>query len=230
MRRIVLMALSVILALVVAAPMAAGSQTLGDPTLGKLGAQWWTWALEKPTATNPLLGSYSYTTDEGAKKCDGSNPSGAWFLAGTTSGTPVTRECTVPSTTQIFFPIANNFQAQHPNVWTEEELRQFVNNCMNKALVRSTMFLTVDGQPVPISIKKQRADTPLFTFFLPADNIFGVPAYAGKYEAVADGVWVLLSPLSKGTHTITFGGNFPNNPEQCGGPFSQNNTYILTVV
>jgi hypothetical protein len=93
------------------------------------------------------------------------------------------------------------------------------------------MFVTVDGEPVPVSIQKNQAKTPLFTVNLPEQNIFGPPdiAPAGKYEGAADGVWVLLRPLKKGTHTITFGGDFPKNPTECGGPFKQNNTYILTV-
>ena len=62
MRRIVVIALSVILALVVAIPMASGTpkadqgQTIGKKILGELGAEWWTLALEEPTATNPLIG------------------------------------------------------------------------------------------------------------------------------------------------------------------------------
>jgi hypothetical protein len=236
-KRAIVMALSVLLALIVAMPMAFGkaeptantSQTQGNQILGKLAAEWWIWALEENRTTNPLLGSYSNTTGVGAKKCDGSNPSGVWFLAGSGDSSTVTRECSVPANTQIFFPVGNNFFAEAPGVLTETELRQFVNNCMDKALVGSTMFVTVDGEPLRVSIKKQRADTPLFTFDLPQNNIFGDPSLAGTYEAVADGVWVLLPPLSEGTHTITFGGNFPNNPADCGGPFSQDNTYILTV-
>ena len=64
---------------------------------------------------------------------------------------------------------------------------------------------------------------PSFSLTLPADNFFGVPA--GIYApAVADGVYLLLRPLTPGSHTITFG---------CkgflAGEFSQEITYHLTV-
>jgi hypothetical protein len=220
-RRIVVVALSVILALVVAMPIASGQpQATAKPsqTLGELGADWWKWAVQKPEHINPLVGSYS-----GGPKCKGQR-GGVFFLAGTLTGESVTRECTVSSNTWIFFPVVNTFQGEPKGIGSEEEFRQFVNNCIDQALVGSTTFVILDGEPLTI---QERADTPLFNLTVPGNNVFGAPP--GRYQAVADGVWVLLPPLSEGTHTIEFGGDFPNNPEECGGPFRQNNTYILTV-
>jgi hypothetical protein len=220
-RRIVVIALSVILALVVAMPMVSGKpQATASPrqSLGELGADWWKWALQKPEHINPLVGSYS-----GGPQCQGQR-GGVFFLAGSLTGEAVTRECTVSSNTWIFFPIVNNFFGEPKGIGSEEEFRQFVNNCMDQALVGSTTFVTLDGEPLTI---QERADTPLFNLTLPGPNVLGAPP--GRYQAVADGLWVLLPPLTEGTHTITFGGTFPNNPRACGGPFSQNNTYILTV-
>jgi hypothetical protein len=228
-RRIVVIVLSVIMALVVALPMASGKtqatsdpgQSIGKRILGELGARWWTWAVEEPTATNPQIGPDGC---EGPFSLKGRE---VFFLSGTLSGEPVMRECTVSRKTWLFFPVVNTFTGEPTGVSSEEAFRQFVNNCMDQALVDSTVFVTVDGEPLRVSIKKQRADTPLFTFDLPADNIYGAPS--GEYQAVADGVWVLLHPLKEGTHTVTFGGDFPNNPAECGGPFSQDNTYVITV-
>ena len=228
MRRIVVMALSVILALVVAIPVATGKQPAlpalanNSQTLGELGAEWWTLVLEEPVPTNPLIGSY---TDE-SPKCEVSTTFAkreVFFLVGTQTGEPVTRECTVSHKAWIFFPVVNVVDIERIGDLTEDEIREIVNDQMDQILDDSTMFVTVDGEPVPVSIQQQRADTPLFTVNLPEENIFGNPAFAGKWEGVADGVWVLLRPLKKGTHTITFGGTFPN------AGFRQNNTYILTV-
>jgi hypothetical protein len=229
-RRIVVIALSVILALVVAIPMAFGKPALpalskDSQTLGELGAEWWTLVIEEPVPTNPLFGSY---TDE-SPKCETSTTFAkreVFFLVGTTTGAKVTRECTVSHKAWIFFPVVNSVDVEHPGDLTEAQIRKLVNDQIDQFLVGSTMFVTVDGKRVPVSIQKQRADSPLFTVTLPANNIFGGPpaAPAGTYEGVADGVWVLLRPLKKGEHTITFGGDFPN------GGFRQNNTYILTVV
>ena len=104
MKRAIVMALSVLLALVVAAPMALGQvdQSAATPAPGgELAAAQWQWALEKPQPKNPLLGSYS-----GGPKCDGtplSDTAGAtWFLSGTLDGSPVTRTCTVPIFSSLF--------------------------------------------------------------------------------------------------------------------------------
>jgi len=226
-RRIVVIALSIMLALVVAIPMASGKAALTNnkQTLGKLGAEWWTQIIEEPVPTNPLYGSYT----KKSQKCDVSTTFAkreVFFLVGTTTGEKVTRKCTVSHKAWIFFPVVNTVDIEHPGDLSEAKMRRLVNDQIDQFLVKSTIFVTVDGKRVPVSKKKNRADTPLFRVNVPKNNIFGGPPAvpAGKYKAVADGVWVLLPPLKKGKHTITFGGNFPN------GGFKQNNTYILTVV
>jgi hypothetical protein len=235
-RRILLIALSAILALVVTIPVASGKPALpaiskDSQTLGELGAEWWTRVIEEPVPTNPLFDSY---TNE-SPKCEVSTTFAkreVFFLVGTTSsGETVTRKCTVSHKAWIFFPVFNYVDIEPPDDLTEEEIRQIVSRCFDPALVGSTLRVTVDGEPVPVSIQNNQTKTPFFTVNLPEDHIFGGPAVApaGPYEGAADGIWVLLRPLKKGTHTITFGGDFPNAPTQCGGPFSQNNTYILTV-
>jgi hypothetical protein len=51
----------------------------------------------------------------------------------------------------------------------------------------------------------------------------------------SDGYWLMVEPLSIGTHTISFGGSLtffgdldPSTPEL--DPFPQNNTYEISVV
>lgn len=215
------------LALVVAIPIASGKPALpalsnNSQTLGELGAEWWKWALEEPASTYPAQDA------DTASQCEGYTTYAkreVFFLAGTQSGNPVQRECTVSHKTWIFLPVVNNVDVEPIGALTEDEIRTIVNEQMDQFLMGVTsqdLYVTVDGEPVPVSIQKNRADTPLFTVNLPKDNIFGAAAPEGEYEAVADGVWVLLRPLKKGEHTITFGGTFNG--------FEQDNTYILTVV
>jgi hypothetical protein len=210
------------MALVVAVPIASGQTTptaTDTETLGELGAEWWTWALEEPRSTNPLQDKDKASQCEGTTTFEGGE---VLFLAGTTSGNEVTRECTISSETWIFFPVVNTVNLEPTGTSTEQKLRTLSNRQINQFLARSTMFVTVDGKSIAISEQENRADTPLFPVNLPRNNIFGVKPE--PYEAVADGVWVLLPPLSEGTYTIEFGGTFN------GGAFSQDNTYILTVV
>jgi hypothetical protein len=91
------------------------------------------------------------------------------------------------------------------------------------------MLVTVDGKEVK-SNRIVRALSPVFTLTLPEENVFdpfvppdGVPG--DEYEsASADGLWVTLPPLPPGEHEIHFEMSAPNVG------FSQDNTYILTVV
>ena len=212
MKRAIVMALSVILALIVAAPMALGqTQATSGNSLdpGQLSAQWWKWALQKPADQSPLVGSYS-----GGPQCQGQRD-GVFFLAGTLTGEPVTRECTVSSGTWLFFPVVNSFCGDVKGTGSEQEFRQCARDSLDQILQGSSIFVTVDGEPVSV----QRAESPLFTVTLPQNNVLGAPP--GAYDVVSDGVWVLLPPLSEGTHTIHFGAT--------GGGFTQDNTYIITV-
>ena len=46
-------------------------------------------------------------------------------------------------------------------------------------------------------------ESQLFNVTLPANNVFGVKE--GMTQAVADGWFIMLEPLPKGTHTLEFG-------------------------
>jgi hypothetical protein len=184
----------------------------------ELGADWWQWAAQKPTPINPQVGSYS-----GGPKCNGSSGErGIWFLAGSYNGTRVVRHCTVPVGTKLFFPIVNVFNGDPKGIFNEKSYRQGVNDFIDQTLKGGTTYATVDGKPV----SGERADTPVFPLTFPKHNLYGAPPGFSQLS-VADGVWVLEHPLSKGEHTVRFGGDFPNAP---GGGFEQDNTYKLTVV
>ena len=64
MKRIIVVALSVVLALTLATPMALGQGAKASGTAGELAAAWWQWALSKPVAENPLLGEDPDYTEE----------------------------------------------------------------------------------------------------------------------------------------------------------------------
>ena len=217
--------------MVLAAPPAsahAGHRSARQERIRELGADWWQWALEKPAPINPQVGSYS-----GGPKCNGaSGERGVWFLAGALGGGKAVRHCTVLVGTKLFFPIVNAFDADPRGTFNEKTYRRCVNRFMDRELKGSTTYATVDGKPArPVS--GQRADTPVFTFDLPKDNVFGDSSLAGSYLGVADGLWVLEHPLSKGEHTVRFGGRFPNAPTGgCigAGPRKENITYTLRVV
>ena len=232
MKRAIVMAVSVLMALIVVLPMAFGQVGQGakaSGTAAELAAAWWQWAYSKPVGDSPLIGGYT-----GTDRCDGTPVSPTqgkqWFLAGTSDGSKVVRTCTMPVGTHLFFPVVNVVGIPFPAnpLETKETERAAAIARMDAVLGARDFFslVTVDGKMVK-SNRIGRATYslgtgPYFTLTLPKDNVFGQPA--GEYEATADGLWVTLPPLPPGVHTIHFEASAPSVG------VSQNNTYILTVV
>jgi hypothetical protein len=250
-KRIIIMALGVLLALALASPMALAQVGKGADASGKAGelaAAWTQWALSKPIdepRDSPLIGGGSDYSEE---QCDGTplspTPGKTWFLAGTVDSSEVVRSCTMPVGTKLFFPVVNFFafpfdpNANPPE--TPENQREAAIAAMDAVLTDPdlSMQVTVDGKELEFTVdgtqvksnRIVRAISPaFFTVTLPEENVFdlfvaqGVPG--DVYEGwTADGVWVTLPPLPPGEHEIHF--------EMSTGPegFSQDNTYILTVV
>ncbi len=178
---------------------------------------------------NPLIGSY-----EGGAQCAGGGAGKVWFLAGTFTGESATRTCQVPANKSIFFPVFNvECSTVEGNPPPRDTLQEYVTIITDAALEDSSLFATLDGEDVLGNISDNRAASGLFKFTLPKNNVDvfcptetpGVTQQCppGPTKAAADGIWVLLPPLERGTHTIHFGGSF------FGGELTQDNTYTLTV-
>lgn len=182
-------------------------------TYGEWSAKWWQWALSIPSTTNPL-------TDTTGEFC-GENQSGnVWFLAGTIGGS-ATRTCTIPAGKAIFLPIVNQFDCCESGQ-TVEDMRKNVTFQIDNV---TSMTFDLDGVHLK-NLLNYRAQSPVFSFSLPADNFFGAPA--GVYEpTVSDGYYLMLAPLRKGQHTIDFTGSIsPNAPF---GGLALNVNYTINI-
>jgi hypothetical protein len=216
-RRIVLVALSVILALVVAMPMVSGkpasnTQNLSSPgQLKKLTAEWWNWAFA--TSPSPLEGSYT-----GGTQCEGEYVEGVFFLAGAAfdpNVPTVERTCTVPANTPILFPVVNVVcSAAFNTIQEPDDPKPYHKKCaepVTDATVDppSTFSATLDGQDLTL---QRIASGQFWWTIVPEDAPFGVPT--GTYRAGSDGLWVFLEEgLPPGEqHTIVFGGTFVDTP------------------
>jgi hypothetical protein len=196
----------------------------------KLAAEWWQWALSYPVSNSPLF------DETGAMACLGDqDPGNIFFLAGVfnVSGT-ATRNIKVPAGTRLFFPVVNvewdNVGIDPP--FTVAQLYEAADSFVGAI---NTLHATIDGKPVQ-DLSSYRAKSNPFCYKLPAtDNIyqfFGVPPeWLAPFACptgfcvcpvVADGYWLLLSPLSVGPHTINFGGGTDT--------FNLNITYNIEVV
>ena len=207
-KRAIVIAISVILALAVAAPIASGQTASQPQDLKALSGEWWTWAISKPS---PLDGDYIQ-----GRKCKGEFVEGVFFLAGTTGG-DATRTCTVPADTALFFPVLNSFITDG-----EEAYPEGPTNFVDTALANGEFSATLDGEDLEII----RIATGPFTLTVPKPNIFKAPP--GPYTAVSDGLWVYLPQgLEPGEYTLQFGGTSVTAE---GEPFSVDVTYNLKVV
>jgi hypothetical protein len=179
-------------------------------------AAWWQWALAIPAeAGHPFFGDdeFDVTTGQTGK---------VWFLAGV-FGT-YTREITIPHGTRLFVAIIN---AEASNLETDP----FFGATEEEQAAAATAFadyiedpfLEVDAVALD-DIDDYRFVSPQFSFTVPDPNVLLVEPGSGT--SVSDGYWAMIGPLSKGTHTIHFGGSFVGTPF---GDFSLDDTYEVTV-
>src|SRR5919112_3044048 len=259
-KRAIVVAISVLLALVVAAPIASGQSSsqgknLGKgQNLGKLTGDWYNWAVS--TNPSPVFGSDLTQPVYSDAQCDGNFVDGVFFLAGSLTSDPVTRTCTVPvpANTPILFPVVNYGCGAAPTIPVVDENGHPVldengnqtftgdpkpyNKCSQDVIdyfvLHSTnVFATLNGEQ-PLEI--QRLESGPFTLTVPSngqdppsDYLPTVPP--GSYKSAASGLWVYLPQgLEPGTNTLHWGGTFELPPEFGGGTFTQDITYILTVV
>jgi hypothetical protein len=241
MKRAIVVAISVLLALVVAAPIASGQSSsqgknLGKgQNLGKLTGDWWNWAVS--TNPSPLVGGDlvgGVPADYTEAQCDGNFVDGVFFLGGSITNDPVTRNCTVPANTPILFPVVNTACGAAPTIDPDGDgtftgdpkpYNKCAKDLLDQIVLNSTMsmFATLDGEPLEI----QRLESGPFTLTVPgperSDILPTVPP--GSYKSWASGFWVYLPQgLEPGTYTLQWGGTFTNVG------FEQDITYNLTVV
>jgi hypothetical protein len=206
-----------------------GKSQNGGGKYANLSANWWAWALSRPTIdidgtnTNPILD----TTGEFALvgQQNGIGPGKKYiFLAGT-FGFDAVREVTIPAGKSLFFPVLN-FNADNavdpPTDFSVPELRAIARD--NIDVVDST-YARINGEDVEVF----RTKSPTFQYTLPEENsiydYLGLvgPQFEGTVKpVVSDGYWAVIPPLAPGEYVVEFGGAIT-------GVFSVNVTYLLTV-
>ena len=190
-------------------------------TYAQWSERWWQWLLAIPVDQNPTL-------DSTGEDCAVDQSGHVWFLSGTAGGS-ATRTCTIPHGTFLFFPIINaEMDYPCPDAGFEpapgQSLEAFLTENV-KALIDlvNDPQVEVDG----VSVKKvsdYRVTSRLFYF----TGDLSMTAYdscitGSPQPAVSDGYWIMLAPLSKGTHTIHFRGEIE------GFGFATETTYTLFV-
>ena len=245
-RLALVVAVALVLALLLAAPVFAKKGNRGNPrvlpphssaygmTYGDWGATWWQWALAIPAATNPLNDEFGDYAAEGQ-----SGP--VWFLGGTVNFTPVPgedyayegvaeRTCSVPAGKALFFPIVNvEASTAEGNGETVEELTTL---CDFYVTHTTELSMAIDGRAL-VSLFAYRGTSGGYPLWWPDDDaLFGLPPLDEPTLSVSDGYWMFLPPLPPGPHELHWAGKqeFSLAADGFDAIFSQDITYHLTVV
>ena len=189
-------------------------------------ARHWQWLFSMPGDAHPLADTAPADTNQSGK---------VWFLGGTFTSVEIggvvigtaDRTVTIPAGTSLFFPLLDVEGSDiEGNGDTEAELRAYA-QALTDFIDPDNLFLEIDGKSVT-NLDKYRVQSPLFTIGpLPEGNLLGVPAGTTGIS-VSDGYFVMLKPLSVGTHTLHFGGLV--DLTSVGGPvFMLDISYEVTV-
>ena len=192
---------------------------------GEWSARFWQWSYSLPIDHHPLFDTADCSTGQADK---------VWFLGGSFVSTTNTwgRSCRsrpgivpFPAARPFFVAIANSeASTAEGNGDTKAELSAAAKGFQDFFTIYSC---EIDGVSVK-DLGNYRVQSPLYTFGpLPDNNIlqyFGINAPAGTTSlSVADGIQIMVEPLSVGGHTIHFHAEAP------GFNFLLDITYNLTV-
>jgi len=187
---------------------------------GEWQARWFRWFIEIPAPVNPLF-------DETGALCSVGQSGPVWFTAPVARTGTTTRACTIPTGKALFvLGIGNECSNIEPPPFfgaTEAQLRACAASGFEEFWGGSTVSITVDGVAIP-ELDRYRTQTPLFSYTLPEDNLYGLPAGTTATMAISDGNAVIVKPLAPGSHRIVIHIDAPS----LGAPVDL--IYNLTVV
>jgi hypothetical protein len=191
-------------------------------------AKWWQWNLGQDTNHVELVGEPGICTGPA---------SGVRFLAGAPGSITETKHVDIPAGTPLFFAIlsaeSDNTGCPMTTLTADELTAQAVGNWSAVTLTTCTIDgVAVAGLEDPTNTIYDVVSPP-FSYttsekgnFLPEFNgVTCIPGGTTIYPAVTDGVYLMLSPLSPGKHTIHFVGEVGPG----GAYLTQDITYDITV-
>lgn len=171
--------------------------TVAGKTIGAWSAGWWQWA----AAMAPPGDSFSDTTGEFANV----NQRGpVFFLAGSPGGSN-SRQFTVPANTYLLMPLLCGELSQL-ELGFNQTAAQIQQAARQQADNINSLHATLDGISIPqATLYLHREVSPNFSFVAVAGNLVYIPPGASGI-AVADGYFLMISPLPPGTYVLNYGG------------------------
>jgi hypothetical protein len=228
----------------------APNSTVEGRTLGEWSAVWWqsvfatpVYAADGTTIIHPQFDAGLNAGDTLDLNYAHSSPDGrVTFLYGSFFGGNLNRTVTVPAGKPIFVPIINSEWSNPdtaakpafttlPGNFTPEELADFAKA---QADTITDASATLDGQPIN-NLLTHRETAEAFTYTQPAQHsitqTFFNETVPGPEASSADGIYIMLLPLSAGQHTLHFTASSPDNSgtPPLLGAFSADMTYTINV-
>lgn len=161
-------------------------------TYGEWAARWWQWAL---------------SSSFGGPSCGAGQAGSVWYLVPLSGSREAVQQCAMPAGKSIFMPVwwvlfgaaAGDCEPSVPNVPCDVKVLQ----AAAASLVDSatTLDVLIDGVQVQDIVGYRAASPGGFSITLPPENFLSLPP--GTYfPQVADGYWLMLTPLTPGKHNI----------------------------
>jgi len=167
-------------------------------TIDEWGAAWWQWAFVTPGVLGDTTGQFGPQGDVG----------GRVFFAEGSGGGAVKLEYNAPAGKYILLPVATYIWTLFPPCADPRCATHIVDD--NFVAHVKDAYATVDGARVgdmQEHVVRVSHSNPLI-FLVNAGPI--INGYGGILAAEQSGYWLMLAPLSPGTHQLAFGAKIPN--------------------
>jgi hypothetical protein len=155
---------------------------------------WWQWAGSFDNNESPIA-------DITGEFCGNKQTGEVWFLAGTYETHRTVRTCNIPKDKYLFFPLINYVVMPPANRTV---------GCM--AIMSHASSITDDATALILDIDGVRVKN--LNSYRQATKCFDMGKLAKPkirvFPSAANGYYVMLKPLSPGTHIINFGGALPS--------------------
>ena len=202
--------------------------------------EFWHWSKSFPEAEQPFK-------DRDGSRCSQKQAGPVWFLVGSDNGKSVIRNCEVPSGKYILIPVLISLAEDESNQPKQcPRMKNILENLANGvrdvpateakrekipdfAISLISMMegkLTLQKDPInytDIAVEVDSLKVPRHFLKYQVTDCFTLNKRGENIQAVGDGYWLILKPLTPGKHTIRFGGMTLRDG------FSQNVQYNLNV-
>lgn len=197
--------------------MLQADQIVGDQSVSDYVNSWWQWTYTMPPELSPVrdyLGEHCHVGQDGD----------VWFLAGGYGSSTINRKCEIPEGKYIFFPVINTvyFPRYQNSSYSCEQAKASAARNNDSTL---DIFIELDGIQSwnPASTRIQSPEC--FDLLGKVPREYNPPKI---YPSATDGYWVMLKPLSKGTHKLKFQAVYDRENEAY-GKMAQDIEYELVV-